>query len=882
MTDSKRIVWLILVMMAAVTVSTAVAIIALYETAFEQERSHLLQNVDDQTHLMEAVALLHKDHHGGAGHVPEVGTLAAIHDAFEHYPSDGHIAEITVAQQKGDKIVYLVTHGRVIDLHIEPIPFASQLAEPMRRALTGHSGSMIGLDYRGVKVLAAYQPVAILNVGVVAKMDLAAIRAPFLRGATMVIGLALLLVSVGTLLFVRVTNPMVKHLTETEQRYHRIFSGAPVPIWEQDLSSVRDTLQDLRRSGVKELQPYLADHPEVVRALVGKIRIKEANAAALRLFGAHSGRQFIAWCEGICAPATLNFSVEKLQAVWGGREALLNRTVTVTALDGRDLTVQLSIVIPSAGHGYHSVPVSALDVTADVNLRRREEELALILASTGEGIFGMDTAGRCSFVNRAALRILGYPDERALLGRDIHSLIHHTCRDGTPIPPEDCPILRARSQNTAVRLENEALWSADGTSFPADYNSYPMLRDGAIVGTVVTFNDITERKARDAQLVQSQKMDVVGQLTGTIAHDFNNLLTIILTNLHVLEEKLDDAVDAEIGEILDDARSAAQDAAGLTRRLLTFSRRQPLEPQWMNLDVFLEHTCRFLRRVTGDDIALVVQCGGGPLPVRADRQQIENTLLNLAINARDAMPDGGTLTIEATRQWIGTDAAGSRPRLSPGSYVVISITDTGVGMSPDVARRAVEPFYSTKPVGKGSGLGLSSALAFAQQSGGDLSIRSTPGRGTTVSLFLPEAAPPASDAGRQRALPGTSQGQATVLVVDDERRMRRLARRTLSDLGYQVLEAENANAATRLLEQDVSVDLLFTDVVMPGEFDGRALGLWASHRRPGLKVLLTSGFPQQAPTEAATESQPLPFLKKPYSREQLQEAVQTLLYAEAS
>lgn len=170
------------------------------------------------------------------------------------------------------------------------------------------------------------------------------------------------------------------------------------------------------------LQPYLADHPEVLRALVGKIRINEANAAALRLVGAHSKRQFIAWREGICAPANVHFSVEKLQAVWGGREALLNRTVPVTALDGRDLTVQLSIVIPSASQGYHSVPVSTLDVTADANLRRREEELALILGSTGEGIFGMDTAGRCSFVNRAALRILGYQDELALLGRDMHSL----------------------------------------------------------------------------------------------------------------------------------------------------------------------------------------------------------------------------------------------------------------------------------------------------------------------------------------------------------------------------------------------------------------------------------------------------------------------------
>ncbi len=539
------------------------------------------------------------------------------------------------------------------------------------------------------------------------------------------------------------------------------------------------------------------------------------------------------------------------------------------------------MVVPSSEDGYHSVPVSALDVTPNLNLRRREDELALILASAGEGIFGMDTGGNCTFVNRAALRMLGYREEKDLLGRDMHALIHHSCRDGTRIPPEDCPVRRACCQNSAVRLEDEALWRADGTSFPAEYNAYPMLKDGAVVGTVVTFTDITDRKARDAQLVQSQKMEVVGQLTGSIAHDFNNLLAIILTNLHVLDEKLGDAADPEIGELLDDAASAARDGASLTRRLLAFSRQEPLEPRWMDLDVFLEHTGRFLRRVTGEGIDLVLQRDQGPLPVQVDRQQLENVLLNLAINARDAMPAGGTMTIAATRQAIAGDEAAGQG-LAPGDYVVVSVSDTGAGMSPEVLRRAVEPFYSTKPMGKGSGLGLSTALGFAQQSGGDLSISSAPGQGTTVRLFLPEAAPAAAEAHPGRAHHPVAKDSMTVLVVDDERRMRRLASRILSELGYRVLEAENAADAVRLLEKDDSVALLFTDVVMPGEIDGRTLGQWARLERPGLKVLLTSGFPEQLPEEAVPGSEVLPFLKKPYSKQQLQEAVETLLRAEVS
>jgi CheY-like chemotaxis protein len=301
----------------------------------------------------------------------------------------------------------------------------------------------------------------------------------------------------------------------------------------------------------------------------------------------------------------------------------------------------------------------------------------------------------------------------------------------------------------------------------------------------------------------------------------------------------------------------------------------------MDLDLFLEHTGRFLRRVTREGIDLILQREKGPLPVQVDRQQLENVLLNLAINARDAMPAGGTMTIAATRETLAGDEAADQ-RLSPGNYVVISVSDTGAGMSPEVLRRAVEPFYTTKPMGKGSGLGLSTALEFAQQSGGDLSISSTPGEGTTVRLFLPEAAPAAAEAQPGRVHRPFAKDSTTVLVVDDERRMRRVASRFLSELGYRVLEAENAADAARLLEKDDSVDLLFTDVVMPGEIDGRTLGQWARLQCPGIKVLLTSGFPKQLPEAAVPGSEVLPFLKKPYSKQQLQEAVETLLDADVS
>jgi CheY-like chemotaxis protein len=251
-------------------------------------------------------------------------------------------------------------------------------------------------------------------------------------------------------------------------------------------------------------------------------------------------------------------------------------------------------------------------------------------------------------------------------------------------------------------------------------------------------------------------------------------------------------------------------------------------------------------------------------------------LLNLIINARDAMPNGGTLTIEAKRLAVGADEAAEHGGLSPGAYVAVSIMDTGVGMSPEAARKAVEPFYSTKPMGKGSGLGLSTALGFAQQSGGGLTITSTPGHGTTVTLFLPQAEPASIDERASHETRDVSHAPGTVLVVEDEARVRKLAGRSLTSLGYKVLEAENAAVAVQLLEGEPEVDLLFTDLVMPGDMDGRALARWVLEHRPEVKVLLTTGFQDEVRASRA-DDQPLPLLAKPYTKDQLQQAIGDVL-----
>jgi PAS domain S-box-containing protein len=290
-------------------------------------------------------------------------------------------------------------------------------------------------------------------------------------------------------------------------------------------------------------------------------------------------------------------------------------------------------------------------------LREREEQLALLLASTGEGIFGMDTEGRCTFANRSALRMLGYDDPSALLGKDMHELIHHTRPDGQPHPREECRILTALRENSAAYRDEETLWRADGTSFPAEYRAQPMRRDGEVVGTVATFVDITERKARDLQLLQAQKMEVLGQLTGGIAHDFNNLLTIILGNLRFMAG--DDRLrqNEDLAELAADAVSAAEDGAELTARLLAFARKQTLRPELLDVNDFARDCVGFIGRVMGERVDVRLDLEPGGLPVLVDRSQLHGALLNLAINARDAMPEGGTVMI-GTRREADRPAAG--------------------------------------------------------------------------------------------------------------------------------------------------------------------------------------------------------------------------------
>ncbi|HWF96328.1 MAG TPA: PAS-domain containing protein [Xanthobacteraceae bacterium] len=392
--------------------------------------------------------------------------------------------------------------------------------------------------------------------------------------------------------------------------------------------------------------------------------------------------------------------------------------------------------------------------------------------------------------------------------------------------------------------------------------------------------DITERKGVEEQLRQAQKMEAVGNMTGGVAHDFNNLLTVIIGNLDLLLEDVagNDAAEQKIETIL----QASERGADLTRLMLAFSRRQPLQSKPVDVNQLIRNTARLLNRTLGEDISIEVQPGTDVQRALVDESQLETALLNISINARDAMPEGGALTITTSNAELDADYAAHHPGVVPGTYVQIEIADTGVGMPPDVLERIFEPFFTTKAAEKGTGLGLSMVYGFMKQSSGHISVYSEVGEGTVFKLFLPLAQPEDSHAEPTSRLSESTarhSGDAVILAVDDNPDVRATVVVQLKGLGYRVREADSAHSALEILDSMDRIDLLFTDVVMPGGLSGKELATKACAKRSGLKVLFTSGFPGTATGPGTKFDEGDVLLSKPYRKRDLAEAVEAILTA---
>ena len=364
----------------------------------------------------------------------------------------------------------------------------------------------------------------------------------------------------------------------------------------------------------------------------------------------------------------------------------------------------------------------------------------------------------------------------------------------------------------------------------------------AMRGTRALYAEAERRDMAEQALRQSQKMEAVGQLTGGVAHDFNNLLTIIIGNLGIAKRGV---VEARAERALNNALVGAERAAQLTQRLLAFSRRQPLNPRVLDINKLIVAISDLLTRTLGENIELETISGAGLWNVEVDASEMESTLLNLALNARDAMPTGGKLTIETSNAYLDDEYCREHEGILPGQYILVAITDSGAGMSAETIDRAFEPFFTTKEAGKGTGLGLSQVYGFMKQSGGHVKIYSEPGEGTTIKLYLPRRE------GNELVISGDDDlnsergGGETILIVEDDDGVRQYASEILRDLNYQVIEAKDSATALRLLDADKKFDLLLTDVVLPGK-NGRELANEVERRRPGTKIIFMTGYSRNA------------------------------------
>lgn len=557
------------------------------------------------------------------------------------------------------------------------------------------------------------------------------------------------------------------------------------------------------------------------------------------------------------------------QGVWSGELVHRHR-------DGRTLHIASRCVAAVLeGPGSTVVIQTNNDITAlkeaQSDLSTREAHLKSILDTVPEAMIVIDEQGTIGSFSNAAEKLFGHSASE-IQGANVRVLMPqpdsaaHDSYLARYLATGERRIIGYGRVVTGLRK--------DGSTFPMELS----VGEAAVAGRRVFtgfIRDLTSRHRMEDELRQAQKMEAVGQLTGGLAHDFNNLLTIISGNLEMLESRLEGSRQLEL---VREAQAAAEDGAKLTGQLLAFGRRQPLTPALTDIGNLVTGFAGLLRRTIGETVELRTTVTGASNLAMVDGSQLQNCLLNLALNARDAMPSGGRLTIDIDRVRLDRDYAEMYPQVRTGEYVLVAVSDDGHGMPAEVRRHAFEPFFTTKGLGAGTGLGLSMVHGFVNQSGGHVQLYSEPGQGTTVRIFLPSVdadrhAAPGAEAAPEPPIP---RGHETILVVEDDARVRRVSMARLRDAGYDVLEASSGSEALEIINDTDFIDLLFTDIVMPGGISGYQLAEAALERRPELRVLFTSGYASPE-MDVGGRMQMGNWLKKPYTARQLAIRLRALL-----
>jgi len=537
--------------------------------------------------------------------------------------------------------------------------------------------------------------------------------------------------------------------------------------------------------------------------------------------------------------------------------------------DGREISI---VTRPIPGGGWVTTHDDITEPKrAERALAETQRFLNIIIENAPAPILVKDPITQhITLVNRAYEQFLGKRRDE-LVGKTVHDIFPR--EQAAAIAAQDDEALRSGTQT----IEGDLLLETFGNGRRSVTATKLVVRDqdDKPLHLIEVIEDITERKAAQEQLRQSQKMDAIGHLTGGVAHDFNNILTVITGTVEILAEGVADKPPlAAIAKMIDEA---ATRGANLTQQLLAFSRKQPLQPREIDVNLLITETAKLLRPTLGEHVEIESILESDAWHAMADPSQLSTALLNLSINARDAMPDGGKLTFECSNVLLDEDYARVNPDAQPGSYVMIAVSDTGSGIPAAIRDRVFEPFFTTKEPGRGTGLGLSMVYGFVRQSLGHIKIYSEEGHGTTIRIYLPRAvAQPqqASSASDDATLP---RGQETILVVEDDDLVRDYVLAQLRSLGYATLAAQNAVVALALIDRGAPFDLLFTDVIMPGGMNGRQLADAVAKRRPGVKVLFTSGYTENAIIHHGRLDPGVALLAKPYRKRDLAQAIREAL-----
>jgi len=608
-----------------------------------------------------------------------------------------------------------------------------------------------------------------------------------------------------------------------------------------------------------------------------------AAGFALLFLGAFSARPLKGWMRVMSAPSQAGAMARRLLLLvtliplgFGWLDLRLAEFGLYDAVFGIAIlsvvtTALLVAVVWSAARDQEIF--DAAQAESEQGRHQNEQMKAAMLDASADPIISIDHAGRIIEFNWAAERAFGYLAEE-VLGKLVEEVI---------VPPrlrqqhrDGMARLLATGEPTIVgrRVEMPAM-RADGSEFPIEL-AIAQTRVGENPYFTASLRDLTESKATEAQLRHSQRMDAIGQLTGGIAHDFNNLLAVIVGNLDLLDESIDPN-DAR-KKLIEPSIRAAERGSKLTQQLLAFARRQTLMPRPIDINKLVANTADLLRRTLGGNVELSVALKDDLWRALIDPGQLENAIINLTINAADAMPEGGKLTIETANVELDEDYARHHAEVTPGRYVMIAVTDTGSGMPPEVIERAFEPFFTTKEAGRGTGLGLAMVYGFVKQSNGHIKIYSELGAGTTFKLYLPQSGdePNAVDEEPQGSEVEESRGE-TILVVEDDLDVLNLAVQILESLGYRVMSATNAADAEAQINAAPELNLLFTDVMLPGGAGGMRLAEIAKEVHPAVKVLFMSGYTEQAIVHRGILPTGSQLLAKPFRKAELARAVRQSL-----